>query len=57
MRIRGVVGIGIGLAENGQDMALVVYCEKITDQLISEVPKSIEGVPVRLVESGRFEAY
>lgn len=57
MRIPGVVGVGIGLAENGQDMALIVYCEKMTAAVISKVPKTIEGVSVRLIESGRFEAF
>ena len=57
MSIPGVVGVGIGLAENGKDMALIVYCEKMTPEVVSKVPKSVEGASVRLIESGRFEAH
>jgi hypothetical protein len=57
MDIPGVVGIGIGLTEDGKDMAFIVYVEKLTPSVKSQVPGSIEGVPVRLIESGIFEAY
>ena len=57
MSIPGVVGVGIGLAENAKDMALIVYCEKMTPEVMSKVPKSLEGVSVRLVKSGHFEAH
>lgn len=57
METDGVVGMGIGLAENSQDLAIIVYCEKLTAQIQQSISKSIEGVSVRLVESGRFEAH
>ena len=57
MGIPGVVGIGIGLTEDGQDLAFIVYVEKLTPSIKAQVPARIEGVPVRLIESGIFKAY
>lgn len=56
-QIPGVVGIGIGLMENGKDLGFVVYCEKLTPEVDSLVPYTLEGVPVRFIESGVFRAY
>ena len=55
--IPGIVGIGIGLMENGRDLGFVVYCEKLTPEVSSLVPHNLEGAPVRLIESGVFRAY
>jgi hypothetical protein len=57
MNIPGVVGIGIGLTEDGKDLAFIVYVEKLTLAVEAQVTDRIEGVPVRLIESGIFKAY
>lgn len=57
MNIPGVVGIGIGLTEDGKDLAFIVYVEKLTPAVEAQVPDRIEGVPVRIIESGIFKAY
>lgn len=57
MSIPGVVGIGIGLTEEGKDLAFIVYVEKLTPNIKARVSDQIEGVPVRLIESGIFKAY
>jgi len=57
LAIPGVTGIGIGLGADGKTMGLVVFGEKVTNTLRAAVPATVEGVPVRLVESGLFEAY
>ena len=57
MNIPGVVGIGIGLTEDGKELCFIVYLEKVTASARATVPVRIEGVPVRIVESGIFEAY
>ncbi len=57
MAIPGVVGIGIGLTEDGKDLAFIVYVEKLTPSVKVQMPARIEGVPVRLIESGIFKAY
>lgn len=57
LQIRGVVGMGIGLAEDGEDYAFVVYVKKRTPEVERLAPRQVEGVSVRLVESGEFKAY
>lgn len=57
MDIPGVVGIGIGLTVDGKDMAFIVYVEKLMPSARAQVPDHIEGVPVRMIESGIFKAY
>lgn len=57
MDIPGVVGIGIGLTEDGADLAFIVYVEKVTSSVKVKVPSHVEGVPVRMIESGIFKAY
>jgi hypothetical protein len=56
LAVSGVVGFGIGLAEDGKTLGLVVFCKKLTNTLRAQLPATIEGVPVRLFESGQFVA-
>jgi hypothetical protein len=56
MAVPEVVGIGIGLAEPGDDYEFIVYCKKIVPELWEKLPRLLDGVPVRLIESGPFEA-
>lgn len=57
MVISGVVGIGIGLKDSGDDYEFIVYCKEIGPEVKEKVPKLLDEVPVRLKESGPFEAY
>ena len=57
MGIPEVVGIGIGLTEDGKDLAFIIYVEKLTPSVKAQVPDHLEGVPVRMIESGIFKAY
>ena len=57
MAVPEVVGIGIGLAESGDDYEFIVYCKKIVPGVQEKLPQLLDGVPVRLIESGPFEAY
>ena len=54
-RIPGVTGMAISRA--GQTDAFVIYVIKRTAALLSVLPKSIEGVPVLVVESGEFKPF
>lgn len=54
---RGIVGMGIGRATHGQNYHFVLYSTKPAVQMAREVPGQIEGVPVRIVETGVFQAY
>lgn len=57
LAVQGVRGVGIGLDESGSEPVLVVFGEKITPALRRAIPKSVEGSPVRLIESGVFVAH
>ena len=57
IHIPAVVGIGIGFTKGNRDLGFIVYVERITDEVRAQVSGAIEGAPVLIVESGRFEAY
>lgn len=54
---RGVSGIGIGMDENSGQPILVVFCEKITQQLRDAIQSEVDEVKVRLYESGEIVAH
>ena len=49
-KIRGVIGVGLG---NG---SIVVFVEEITPEVRAFIPKELDGVPVKIVRTGRFIA-
>ncbi|UCC30311.1 MAG: hypothetical protein JSU86_19190 [Phycisphaerales bacterium] len=55
MRIPGVVGTGAGQDASGQPV-IKVYVERDSPALRRKIPDTVEGVSVRIVETGRFEA-
>jgi hypothetical protein len=57
LSVHGVRGVGIGKNETGDGLALMVFCEKLTDKLRKSLPAEIEGARVRLIETGRFVAH
>lgn len=57
LRIPGVLGIGIGVNRDQNDLCFIVYAEKITDRIRSRLAAGIEKIPVRLVESGEIRAF
>jgi hypothetical protein len=57
MKIPGAVGTGIGLSEEPDQPAIVVYVKKKTPQTDAATPKEVEGVPVKIIENGGFIAY
>jgi hypothetical protein len=57
LSIHGVVGIGIGLAENTGELGFIVYLKELTEENRALIPDQLEGFPVRIIESGEFEAY
>ena len=52
---QGVIGVGVGLSKSGQRLVIQVYSEKSSDT--SSIPSEIEGVPVEIIETGRFRAF
>jgi hypothetical protein len=54
MRMRGVVGVGIG-RKDGKD-CIRVYVERDIPKIRAELPESLEDVPVEVVVAGTFKA-
>ncbi len=54
MKIRGVVGVGIG-RKDGKD-CIRVYVEKDSPKVLAALPSDLEDVPVEIVISGAFKA-
>ncbi len=54
MAIPGVVGVAIGELDNGTPCIKVMVIE-LTDELDRKIPKTLEGHPVLVVESGEFK--
>jgi hypothetical protein len=52
MAIQGVAGVAIGLLEDGETPCLKILVVKLTRELESELPGSLDGHPVVVEESG-----
>lgn len=50
----GVHGVGIGLMEDGKRVGIHVFVDKGKSK---EVPKELDGVPVKVIETGRFKKH
>jgi hypothetical protein len=57
MRIPGAVGTGIGASDETGEPAIEVYVKKLTPEAQAAAPEKVEGVPVKLIESGAVVAY
>ncbi len=57
MKIPGAVGTGVGEGDQPGQPAIVVYVKKMTPEAQAAAPKEMEGVQVKLIESGGFVAY
>lgn len=56
--IPGVIGVGIGLDERGDELALHVYLNvHATGASAAEVPQHVDGVVVRAMETNEIVAY
>lgn len=55
--IEGVVGSGVGLSNGLGQVPIEVYVEKATPAIRESLPSTLEGVPVRVVETGRFTSH
>jgi hypothetical protein len=58
MRIPGVVGVGMGLTEQGDRPAIHVYVQtQATDGTVAAaIPKQINNVPIRIIETDEIKA-
>lgn len=58
MSIQGVVGVGIGLTEKGDRPAIHIYVnvDAIRGTMPAAIPKQIDNVPVRVIETDEIKA-
>lgn len=56
MSIPGAVGTGIGAGDQPGKPAIQVYLEKLTPEAQGAAPKEVEGIPVKLIETGEIDA-
>lgn len=54
MDIEGVIGVGIGLED--ETVVIVVNVEKITDEILEQIPEVLDGFRVKVEEVGTIEA-
>jgi hypothetical protein len=56
--LSGVAGLGIGAADvvNG-DALIEIYVEKLSAAARAALPTNLDGVPVRVIETGEFAAF
>jgi hypothetical protein len=57
LKIQGVIGTGIGAADQPGKVAIHVYVDHETSQIDSAVPATLEGTPVKIIETGQFTAF
>jgi hypothetical protein len=57
MRVPGAVGTGIGVGDQPGQPAIEVFVEKLTPEAQAAASKDVEGLPVKVVETGAFVAY
>lgn len=58
LRIEGVVGIGVGLSDKEPDQVVIeVYTKKPVHEMKHLIPETLEGIPVKIIETGEIVAY
>lgn len=58
LRIEGVVGLGVGLSETVPGQVIIeVYVKRPVHEMRHLIPQVLEGVPVKIVETGEIIAY
>ena len=54
MAIRGVTGVAIGALDDGTPCILVLVLKE-SEELTRQIPRKLEGHPVRIFESGEIK--
>ncbi|MBI4653573.1 MAG: hypothetical protein HY752_01005 [Nitrospirae bacterium] len=58
LRIEGVAGMGIGLSETVPGQVIIeVYVKRPVDEMSHVIPEVLEGIPVKIIETGEIIAY
>jgi Peptidase family S64 len=57
MKIAGAVGTGIGIGDQPGQAVIEVYVDQLTPEAQAVTPAAVDGVPVKLIETGPVVAY
>jgi hypothetical protein len=58
LAIPGVIGVGVGVSEKtSRQAAIEVYVKEAGESLHRALPKSLDGVEVKIIETGEIRAY
>jgi hypothetical protein len=58
LHIEGVVGLGVGISEAApEEVVIEVYSKKPPHELRRAIPDAVEGIPLRVVETGEIFAF
>jgi hypothetical protein len=55
-KVPGVVGTGVGLHPETQAPVVEIYVEKDTPEVRRQLPKTLNGAPVQIIETGKVRA-
>ena len=47
---------GIGISECRKSYVIIVYIDKLSDEIRKKVPMSVDNIPVQLEETGKISA-
>jgi len=58
MKIPGVVGVGLGMTDAGDHVAIHVHLnvQATGDRIPDAIPNQLDHVPVRVIRSGKMKA-
>ena len=58
LAIPGVIGVGVGVSEKtSRQAAIEIYVKEAGESLHRALPKSLDGVEVKIIETGEISAY
>jgi hypothetical protein len=57
MKIAGAIGTGIGIGDQPGQAVIEVYVDKVIPEAQTAAPAAVDGVPVKLIETGSVVAY
>ena len=58
LAIPGVIGVGVGVSEKtSRQAAIEIYVKEAGESLHRALPKSLDGVEVKIIETGEIHAY
>ena len=58
MAVPGVIGVGVGASEKtSREAAIEIYVKEAGESMLRALPKSLDGVEVKIIETGEIHAY